>query len=69
MKFMKNAEFKFGIDSEDEVLSWDKRLKFVKKGIMLDMYKDRWGFLGFIFRNFFHSARNSCNMYIFKLNN
>lgn len=68
MKFMKRVEVKFGIDSEDEILAWDKRISFIKKGVMIDMYKNRWGFLGFIFRNFIPVLRNTCNMYLFKLN-
>ena len=68
MKFIKNAKFKFGIDSEDEILEFDDRLKFIKKGVMFDMYKNRWGILGFILRNFVPKVKNSCNMYIFKLN-
>lgn len=68
MKFIKNAKFKFGIDSEDEILEFDDRLKFIKKGAMFDMYKNRWGVLGFILRNFVPKVKNSCNMYIFKLN-
>lgn len=68
MKFIKNAKFKFGIDSEDEILEFDDRLKFIKKGVMFDMYKNRWGILGFILRNFVPKVKNSCDMYIFKLN-
>ena len=68
MKFMKKVEVKFGIDSEDEILAWDKRISFIKKGVMIDMYKNRWGFLGFIFRNFIPVLKNTCNMYLFKLN-
>lgn len=68
MRFMQNATFKFGIDSEEEILSWDERIKFMKKAVMFDMYKNRWGILGFIIRNFIQKARNSCNMYVFGLN-
>lgn len=68
LKFMKNVTIKFGIDSEAEILAFDERLKFIKKGVMFDMYKSRWGILGFLIRNFISKIKNSCNMYVFELN-
>lgn len=67
MKYMQNASFKFGIDSEDEITAWDERIKFIKKGVMFDMYRKRWGILGNLIR-LSKNVRNSCRMFIFKIN-
>ncbi|MSN96814.1 class I SAM-dependent methyltransferase [Campylobacter sp. FMV-PI01] len=67
MKHIKNAKFKFGIDDESEILAWDERIQFVKKGVMFDMHRKRWGLLGNIVR-LFKRVRYSCVMYVFKIN-
>lgn len=65
-KVVKNLITNFVLNSLN--LKFDDTLKFIKKGVMIDMYKNRWGILGFILRNFAPKVKNSCDLYIFKLN-
>lgn len=69
LKFMKKAVvFKMGIEDPSEVEEWDKTaIKHLSTGVMMSMYKDRWSLRARIMR-IFPSIRNSCRMFVFKIN-
>ncbi|QKG29406.1 class I SAM-dependent methyltransferase [Campylobacter sp. RM16187] len=69
LKFMKKAVvFKMGIEDPSEVEEWDKTaIKHLKTGTMMDKHKNRWSLRGRIF-GLIPAFRNSCRMFVFKIN-
>lgn len=62
-----NAEVKFGTDHPEEIETWGANIKYIKKAIMLNMYKNRWSLKAKIMR-FFPAFKNACNMFVYSIN-
>ena len=69
LKYVKDAKTKFGIDDPRDIERWDDegRIKYLKTGIMMDMYLNRWPFKARLMR-FIPTLKRSCTMSVYGLN-
>ncbi len=69
LKYIKDAKTKFGIDDPRDIERWDDEgcIKYLKTGIMMDMYLNRWPFKARLMR-FIPTLKHSCTMSVYGLN-